>query len=478
MEPRAQPLVHTRWCGATPRGVIGYELGACDQCVGALYSRIRRVDTRMLRLSPFRGRSCLRARGVALLVATTGFAACRGIAPPGTAGDDARSAARPESRPCDWTPIPPGDPAKNEITFPALAGWQGTLVLDNGGVGVWTLMVGKVFPTYACPEIVGLDDKGRCHILWSYSGKWTPVTVVADGTWLGGIAQADVDPRVPGKELYVGAQSGNVYEIVVHADRAVDYRRVAKLPGCEVHTLIAGEIDPGSPGPELIAFTLPGGVYELKPRPPERDGFDVKRLEDIDGRVREARALPARPGHGAEYAVVMRTGSVSVLEFGERGPRFTPVLELGMGMGRLALQGDAPADRPVIYSTADDGRVYRSERGADGAWRNELVYAGPQGMRGCAWGRFDPDPSVETIAVHGYDRRVELLSRKQGVWSRETLFVDADKGHWLAAGELDGRNATDELVCAGYSGKIVLLARPPGHGLRGVLATEPARREP
>ncbi|MBK7876063.1 MAG: hypothetical protein IPJ77_09965 [Planctomycetes bacterium] len=379
-----------------------------------------------------------------------------------------------EAPPEDWTPIPAGDPTKTEVSFPAGAGWQGTLVLDNAGVGVWTVGVMKVFTTFACPEIVGLDDKGRCHLLWSYSGKWSPVTTVADGTWLGGLAQGDVDPRIPGPELYVGAQSGNVYEIVCYADRMADFRRVARLPGSEVHTLIAGEIDPHSPGPELIAFTLPGAVYQLKPKPAEQDGFDVKLLLGIDGRVRDARALPVRPGHAPEFAVVMRTGNLSILSFGEKGPQFEPVIEIGMGMGRLALKGDAPADRPVLYSTADDGRVYRSERGTDGKWKSELVYAGPQGMRGCAWGHFDADPNVETIAVHGYGHRVELLSRRDGKWTRETVFVDKDKGHWLAAGEVDGRNATDELVCSGYSGRVVLLARPPGYGLPGLLTTDRA----
>lgn len=423
-----------------------------------------------------RGRRPFGSSGAVLLAClAASLLALQGCLGRGVAIAPRGSVLRSEVEPAAWTPIPDGDPTKQELTFPALAGWQGTLVHDNGGVGVWTLMVGKVFPTYAQPEIVGLDDNGRCHVLWGYSGKWTPVTVLADGTWLGGIAHADVDPRIPGKELYVGAQSGNVYQIVVHADRAVDYRRVAKIPGREVHTLIAGEIDPASPGQALVAFTLPGGIFELKPRPPAMDGFEVRQLAEIDGRVRDACLLPQRAGHAPEWAVVLRTGTVSILEFGAGGPRFTPVLQIGSGLGRIALKGDAPAETPVLYATSDDGQVHRCQRGVDGAWKSELVYAGPQGMRGCVWGRFDPDPAVETIAVHGYSRRVELLSRRHGVWSRETLFVDQDKGHWLAAGELDGRNATDELVCAGYSGRIVLLARPPGHGLQGVLATEPAR---
>lgn len=434
------------------------------------------------RASPSPSRSRRRLVPVAL-GPLAALAACQSNAPlvPSPSETRAPSAsATPPATPMEppqseWTPIPAGDPAKTEVSFAAGAGWQGTLVLDNGGVGVWTLAVLKMFDAYGCPEIVGLDDKGRCQVLWSYSGKWTPVPTVHDGTWLGGIAQADVDPRVPGTELYVGAQSGNIYEVVTYPDRAIDHRRIARVPGREIHTLLAGEIDASSPGPEIIAFTNPGAVVRVKPRSPERDGFDVEVLAEIDGRVRDACALPQVAGRPREFATVMRTGNVSILTFTEKGPVFTPVIEIGMGMGRLAINADAPPERPVIYSTADDGRVYRSERGADGRWSNEMIYAGPQGMRGCTWGHFDADRSVETIAVHGYSHCVELLSKVGGKWKRETLFVDRDKGHWLAAGELDGRNATDEIVCSGYSGRVVLLARPPGHGLKGVLSVEPAR---
>jgi len=380
-----------------------------------------------------------------------------------------------EAPPEEWTHVPAGDPTQVEVSFPAGAGWQGTLVIDNDGVGIWTVGVMQVFQAYACPEIVGLDDKGRCHVLWGYSGKWNPVTTVSDGKWLGGLAQGDIDPRIPGEEVYVGSQSGNIYQVVGYPDRIADNRRVARLGGYEIHTLIAGDVDPHSDGPELIAFTLPGAVFRLRPKPPEEDGFLAERLLAFDGRVRQAEVLPQAPGRPVEIAVIMRTGVLAILTFTPDGPAFRTIHELPMGMGRLSVKKDAPPDRPVIYGTADDGRVYRHERSNDGSWTNELIYAGPQGMRGCASGRFDADPDVETVAVFGYCHRVELLTRRESGWSRETLFVDSHKGHWLSAGELDGRNNTDELVCSGYSGRVVLLSRPPGYGLEGVLSVEPPK---
>ncbi|HEX6885168.1 MAG TPA: hypothetical protein VF530_17470 [Planctomycetota bacterium] len=356
------------------------------------------------------------------------------------------------------------DPTKDEVPLAALGGWNATLVLDQGPVGVWTVGVMDVFPQYGCPEIAALDDRGRFHALWSYSGKWTPVTTVHDGKWLGGLSQADVDPRIPGTEVYVGSQNGNVWQVTRQVEAFLDCRLVAQLAGHEVHTLVAGELDPRHPGGELLVFTRPGALFELRPRSDGLDGFASEHLQDLEGRIRDALILPGGEG-AARIATVGRHGKVETLRIGPDRLEWRTVHEVPMGAGRLALRPPTPGQPLVLYSTCDDGRVYRHEERAPDSWSSELVYAGPQGMRGCCAGRFDADPSVETLAVFGYSKRVELLARHDGHWTAETLFVDTDKGHWLAAGELDGRNTTDELIASGYSGRIVLLARPPGYGL-------------
>jgi hypothetical protein len=355
------------------------------------------------------------------------------------------------------------DPSKAEVAVPALAGWRGSLVLDQGPVGVWTVMSMKVFPQFGCPEIVGIDDLGRCHVLWSYSGKWTPVTTIADGTWLGGLAMADVDPRIPGAELYTGSRSGNLYEVVAYRDARVDHRRVGSVGAREVHTILAGELDPRAAGEELLVFTSPGGLFRARPRADGLDGFEVELLEDLPGRIRDAVVLPADASGRSEVLTIGRDGCLRSLRITEQGPAWTTVHERAMGMGRIAL-GRCDGERAIVYAVCDDGLVFRHER-AGGAWKSEMIYAGPQGMRGVAAGKFDADPNVETVAVFGYSKRVELLIRRGDRWEAETIFVDRDKGHWLCRAEVDGRNGTDELVATGYSGRIVLLSRPPGYGL-------------
>jgi len=361
------------------------------------------------------------------------------------------------------------DPKQEHVVLSETAGWRADLVHDQGDVGIWTVKPFKVFPQYGTSELVGLDDKGRCHVYVSYSGKWTPVTTIADGAWLGGLDSGDVDPRVPGRELYTAGKSGNVYEVVAYSDGGLDHRRVANLGRREVHTLVVADAWSARDGDELVAFTSPGGLYVLAPRTDGLDGFETLYAGDLPGRVRDALVLPRASGAAPEIATVSRAGALEILRFEAGVPRWTTVHALTQGRGRLALRPAREGAGLVLYSTADDGTVWRHERAAN-AWRNELVYAGPQGARGVAAGRFGATADAETIAVFGYGKRVELLTRGASGWEIETIFEDRDMGHWIAAAEVDGRNATDEIVCSGYGGRVVLLSRPGGSGRNGVLA--------
>ncbi len=361
------------------------------------------------------------------------------------------------------TTLPPKpNPALAEVPLPAKAGWNATLVLDNNGVGIWTVEALQVFPQTGTLEIVGLDDLGRVQVCTGYSGKWTPISVVSDGKWLGGLAHGDIDPRISGAEIYTGSQQGNLYQIVAWPHGILDYRLIAHLPGREIHTIVAGNLDAASPGPVLIVFTRPGGVYRVTPT--GKDGkFETKQLIDYDGRVRQALVLPHAKDETPAIATVSHNGRLELLRLTRDGPKWRTLYEDAMGMGRVALKPTAAGQPLVLYTTHDDGRILRHEQRGDN-WSTETIYLGPQGPRGVVAGGFGETPDLETIATFGYSRSVELLTRTTNGWRTETIFEDTDKGHWLATAELDGRNNTREIITSGYSGRMVLLARPPGFG--------------
>jgi len=424
------------------------------------------------------GRLCI----LAVVIATAFFAANARL--PAERPVHAADETKPEAAAEDTTvaepiepaePVPeeprsgppvPKEPKDGEVRLPAHAGWRATLVLDNGGVGVWTVDAFPVLPQYGTLEIVGLDDLGRCHVLEGYSGRWKPNMLLSDRRWLGGLAFGDVDPRVRGAEIYTGGQNGNLYQISGHANGVLDGRMIGKVPGFEIHTIIAGDVDPGSDGPELLLFTRPGRLYRVTPTGPH-GAFETKFVQELPGRFRDALVLPSPPGTIPEIATVSRTGHLRILRMTPKGAEIRVVYEDRMGMGRLALRDGGAGESPILYATHDDGRILRFERAASGKWSHEVIYLGPLGPRGVASGWFDPDPKRETVAVFGYSGKVQLLTAPEkpgSPWKVETLFIDTDKGHWLCAAEMDGRNSTDEIISSGYSGRIVMLHRPPGAG--------------
>lgn len=346
----------------------------------------------------------------------------------------------------------PGENPAPAAAPEATEGWRAGLALDLGATGVWTSKVLDVFDTYGGHEVVALDDLGRCHVLVQYAGKWTDLQACSDGTWLGGLAHGDLDPRKPGRELYVGAESGRVYQLTPQREGVLDCNLIADLNGAEVHTLVALE-------GELVAFTSPGSLWRLR-APKDGTRFEAREVTTTRGRVRDALQLP----DGA-LALASRDGTLEVRRAEGLEQPGEIVLRVESGLGRVAANASG-----VLYAASDDGVVWRCERAGSG-WKSERIHAGPQGLRGIVCGRFSVPAPREELAVFGYSADVELLTRSEdGRWSASTLFSDRDKGHWLGVGELDERNATDELVGSGYGGRVFVLAREPGYGLESSAA--------
>ena len=134
---------------------------------------------------------------------------------------------------------------------------------------------------------------------WSYSGKWTPIDVVNDGEWLGGLAHDDLDPRVPGTELYTAGKRGHLFQVTTPTnERMLDARRIGGIEGREIHTLVAGDLDAAHPGHELLLFTNPGGLYMATPTGPDGT-FEIRSATNDDSGNRYEIAASPRVGLGA-----------------------------------------------------------------------------------------------------------------------------------------------------------------------------------
>lgn len=373
------------------------------------------------------------------------------------------SAAISSSQSCPTAPAT--DPTQGEVPLKCASGWEARLIFD-AGVGVWTVACAQVQPQFGCPEVIALDDRGRCTVLRSYSGKWTPQPTIEDGQWFAPVASGELDPTLDGVELYTGGQGGRLWQIRPRPSAHFDCRVIDAWPGEEIHTLVLDDLDPGHEGAELLVFLASGQVYAVASGEGTSPGLQVREVARLPGRVRQAVMLPAERGQAPWVATVSRAGVIALVRLRGTELERRVIGEEPMGLGRVALSSE-PDGKAVLYVSRDDGVILRWAGRPDSGFEREIVFAGPQGPRGVAVGRFHEDPRRECVAVFGYSCDVELLTRLSGEpWQRETIFTDVDKGHWLAVAELDGRNGTDELIGSGYGGRVFLLSRPPGYGLR------------
>ncbi|MGE0144177.1 MAG: ABC transporter substrate-binding protein [Planctomycetota bacterium] len=358
--------------------------------------------------------------------------------------------------------------------LPAGAGWDAALI-HRAARGIWYAQVEPVIADHGPPEVIVTCDDGRLMTLSVYSGNWTERSVNPDGQWLAPSRPADVDPRVPGAEIYAGGRGGNVHRITAVREGAarhrLESREIAHIPDEEFHTVLAGDLDTSRAGDELLAFAITGAVFQLDPDlrtgDPGSASFVTRRVATLPGRVRDALIVNDGKTSPRIYGV-SRSGHLLSMALGERGLESKVIAHEPMGLGRIA-RGRVDAIGIVLYVTRDDGVLLRFELDGKGNAKRSVIFVGEQGLRGVVAGRFFAEPGIESVAVYGYGSKVHLVSRRaDGPWESTAIFASEDQGHWLSVCELDGRNATDEIIATGFGGQVVLLAREPGYGLDGV----------
>lgn len=331
-------------------------------------------------------------------------------------------------------------PATVAAALPAAPGWQAHTIHRADG-GVWYAHVDKVVPDYGQNEVIAADDKGRLLLLSVYSAQWTAHSCTPDGLWLAPSRAADVDPRVPGREVYAAGRAGSIHRITMRpqpfAKFTLESVEIGHAAGEEFHTVLAADLLPAAPGDELLAFAITGAVYRLAAEGPDR-AFAMTKVATVPGRVRDAVVLAAgKVGESPTLLGVSRSGDLLAMTLGATGLAHRVLLHEDSGLGRIAASPTVPG---VVYATRDDGLLVRVQLSADGTVVREPMLATEQGLRGVAAGRFFAD-GREAVAVYGYGKSVQLVHRTAaGAFTVETIFAGEQKGHWLAVGELDGRN--------------------------------------
>lgn len=350
------------------------------------------------------------------------------------------------------------------------AGW-GAITAWQGDKPVLRVETGR--PDAATPgrQVVGVDDAGRVILVRFDGAKATATELFKHGVRLIGLAIADVDPAVPGEEIYAGGfltpgtgeekgKGGVVFQVVVGADGA-KVREVWRGGATQfVHAIGVAPAGPRGRPAGLVIADYAGIVSFLAPAAAPAPWTATTLHEEPadvgveDRKAKEVQVL-ATTKAGAVRALVLMKGGRAVLVDVDAPRTGRVVLEEAGGLSRACDDGAGGA-----YVCGYEGRVVRLVADGD-ALKPEVVYTDPaKGLRGVARGTFPcPSGAQGTLAVYGYAQVCRVLVPGTEVRAID-VFRDTANGHGLVAAELVAGNGGDELVVASYSNRIVVLTPP------------------
>jgi hypothetical protein len=360
-----------------------------------------------------------------------------------------------------------GPAASHSIVWEPIEVWRGDSAFER-------VEVGRPDASIPRPQIVGVDQAGHLVLadLGPAGGTPSGRVLYENRSEMTGLEVADVDPSVPGEEIYAGAYEpgqddvgGWVLEAVVDGDRT-KVRRVFTA-GAYVHTIES--VPPATPGGprRLVVGTYAGEIHVLTPTPGEgewehrlvyRDPpVSDPRPKDPRPRIKDLTLLRDPSGRAMHEVFAVFAGGRAVYADLDRPDSGVIVAEEDGGWGR-ACRDDATG----AYACGYKGRVVHFTRDASNAFAAEVLEqeGTDAGLRGMVTGRFPlPGASDEVapLATFGFHRRCRAILPRAGAWDPVTLFTDTDRGHTLVAADLVPGNDADELVLSGYSKRILVL---------------------
>lgn len=331
----------------------------------------------------------------------------------------------------------------------AESGWTATVAYEGTG-GFSGVAVGDADASSPGLEVAGASESGEIVLVRFARGAPKATVLLRHGHEMTGLLVADIDPSLPGAELYAGGSghggddNGVVFQFHV-AGEEVKRRRLLETDGY-VHAMARLDGDP----PRLVVTTYSGRVLLAAPGPGEwglRAIHEEPRALGVEGlKIKDVRtgAFAGRPARSILFAA--KSGRIVLLDPDHASKTELCHIQEG-GVARLSDVVDGG-----IWAACNDGRLLRIDR--DGA---KEVYRSGDPLRGVAVGRFAVPGGEARLAVYGYDRRCHALIGRGGGFEDFPLFEDSGRGHWLAAGDLVPGNGSDELALASLSGRILIL---------------------
>ena len=182
-------------------------------------------------------------------------------------------------------------------------------------------VIADIAPYHDGNEVVCVSKSGNVTLSYGTAGNWTSETIYS-GLPLARVAVGDVDPD-PGLEIYAGADTmnGEVVGIKWSGSRWVDtvvFEDVNKNRG-----VWAGDVDPDIPGQELYTFGYSRRLVQvIDPFGTGRGSREIFRDTARGHEIRIGDMDPASDGN--EIALVGYSNNLTVVSIKEEGSSLTP----------------------------------------------------------------------------------------------------------------------------------------------------------
>lgn len=326
----------------------------------------------------------------------------------------------------------------------------------SGDEKIECVRIGDADRNHPGVEAVAVDTGGR--VILVRGPELSTQVLYRHTARLTGLLVADVDPDVPGEEIYAGGYQhdetgGVVLQIVLDASGAVHARRVFE-GGAFIHAMGCLPPAPGSTTPRLLVTDYAAELHVAEPRP--GDGLWPSRLlhkepptDAFEGN--EIKEVVIGPIGGGPVRVFVAVKSGRGLLMDADSGDVQVIVEQPGGIARAALDHDGS-----LWLGCTEGKLLHLIH-EDGRWHAETVFDDGAGIRGVALGHFPLDGGAARLVTWGYSMTCRAYP---DTGPPVTLFADTARGHWMSAGDLVPGNDADEIALASYGQTLrVLVAR-------------------
>jgi hypothetical protein len=328
--------------------------------------------------------------------------------------------------------------------------WNSSLIFEDSH-NVRKAVIADLTDEHEGNEVVAVSKSGNCTVAWGTAGDWTWERVY-QGQPLARVAVGNVDPDA-GLEIYMGLDvpTGGVIGIKWDGDDWIE--RAVFTDTDKNRGVWTGDVDPEVPGNELYSFGYSRRLVQISGS--FAGGWNYKDLFLDTARGHEIRVGDLRPDiPGNEIAIVGYSNNMTLVypsEWVYDQPFIGTDPIDGLAIGEV--YSDKPGFETVI--TSRDGGVYLVYLDTD-QWITEEIWRSPGQQLTPAIGDIRPDKTGNEILVVGLssgdednnpgDGIATVLYREGSSWNNERAYTDSKLLHGCAVGDLDASRPGVEMV--------------------------------